>query len=105
VFDYFGLNHLGWLREVFHGGEPQLHRIWNDDEKLRSIYKVPLFPSQALRALQLLPTEYVYYYDQPTRAFDNVRRAGRSRGQAIAELTDVLFESLDAPGADVVAIY
>ena len=43
--------------------------------------------------LRLLPTEYVYYYDQPTRAFDNVRRAGRSRGQVIEELTRVLFEA------------
>ena len=104
-FDYFGLNHLGWLREVYSGGEPQLHRLWNDADSLRSIYKMPLFDSASLRRLKLLPTEYVYYYDQPTRAFDNVRRAGRGRGQAIAELTDVLFESLEAPGADVAAIY
>ena len=34
-FDYFGLNHLGWLREVYSDGEPQLHRLWNDDERLR----------------------------------------------------------------------
>ena len=42
-FDYFGLNHLGWLREVYSDGEPQLHRLWNDAERLRSVYKVPLF--------------------------------------------------------------
>ena len=30
-FDYFGLNHLGWLREVYHRGVPQLDRIWRDD--------------------------------------------------------------------------
>ena len=77
-FDYFGLNHLGWLREVYHRGEPQLHRLWNDAERLRRVYKVPLFDTASLRELKLLPTEYVYYYDQPTRAFDNVRRAGRA---------------------------
>jgi 6-phospho-beta-glucosidase len=104
-FDYFGLNHLGWLREVYHHGEPQLHRLWRDAELVRSVYKVPLFDTVSLRDLRLLPTEYVYYYDQPTRAVDNVRRAGRGRGQAIAELTEVLFESLATPGADVVAIY
>ena len=104
-FDYFGLNHLGWLREIYSGGEPQLHRLWSDAEKLRSIYRVPLFDDVSLRKLKLLPTEYVYYYDQPTRAFENVRRAGQSRGQAIAELTDVLFDALSQPGADLVAIY
>jgi 6-phospho-beta-glucosidase len=104
-FDYFGLNHLGWLREVYSDGEPQLHRLWGNAELLRSVYKVPLFDTVSLRALRLLPTEYVYYYDQPARAFDNVRRAGRSRGQAIAELTDGLFEALRVPGAEVLPIY
>ena len=108
-FDYFGLNHLGWLREVYSNGVPRLPRLWNDDAKLRSVYKVPLFEPAALRDLRLLPTEYVYYYDQPQRAFENVRRAGQSRGQAIEELTNVLFETLadrrDAPDAEVIAIY
>jgi 6-phospho-beta-glucosidase len=108
-FDYFGLNHLGWLREVYSDGVPHLPRLWSDEARLRSVYKVPLFEPEALRTLKLLPTEYVYYYDQPQRAFENVRRAGQSRGQAIAELTRVLFETLnhrrDAPDAEVVAIY
>ena len=104
-FDYFGLNHLGWLREVYNNGEPQLQRLWTDAESLQKVYKVPLFDPASLRELKLLPTEYVYYYDQPTRAFDNVRCAGRSRGQVIEELTRVLFESLAQPGADLVAIY
>ncbi|HJZ73201.1 MAG TPA: hypothetical protein VKE51_15765 [Vicinamibacterales bacterium] len=105
AFDYFGLNHLGWLREVFCGGEPQLHRLWNDPARMRAIYKAPLFDSGSLRTLQLLPTEYVYYYDQPTRAFDNVRRAGRTRGQVIEELNRALFESLGDPHADETAAY
>jgi Alpha-galactosidases/6-phospho-beta-glucosidases, family 4 of glycosyl hydrolases len=41
-FDYFGLNHLGWLREVYSGGEPQLHKLWRDRTTLQKIYKVPL---------------------------------------------------------------
>jgi 6-phospho-beta-glucosidase len=104
-FDYFGLNHLGWLREVYSGGEPQLHRLWRDADALRSVYRMPLFDSASLRNLKLLPTEYVYYYDQPTRAFDNVRRAGQGRGQVIGELTRALFDSLGEPGADIVACY
>ena len=45
AYDYFGLNHLGWLREVLFEGEPQLHRVWDDDAKLTG--GVPL---AALRA-------------------------------------------------------
>lgn len=105
-FDYFGLNHLGWLREVYCAGKPQLRGLWDDDELLGSIYRVPLFDPAHLRELKLLPTEYVYYYDQPSRAYDNVRRAGRTRGETIARLTRTLFDQLhDSPESDRVPIY
>jgi 6-phospho-beta-glucosidase len=104
-FDYFGLNHLGWLREVYRGGVPQLDRLWRDTERLRAIYRMPLFEPSFLQELKLLPTEYVYYYDQPARAFDNVRRAGLSRGQVIESLTTSLFEALKAPGVDSIQVY
>jgi 6-phospho-beta-glucosidase len=104
-FDYFGLNHLGWIREVYCNGEPQLHRLWSDLRRLRAVYRVPLFDPAELAKLRLLPTEYVYYYDQPQRAFDNVRRAGQTRAQSISELTGVLFESLRHPNADLVPVY
>jgi 6-phospho-beta-glucosidase len=105
AFDYFGLNHLGWLREVYSAGEPQLHRLWSDADRLQAIYKMPLFDSGSLRRLKLLPSEYVYYYDQPRRAFDNVRRAGHSRGHVIEELNRALFDSLADPQADHAGAY
>jgi len=37
-FDYFGLNHLGWVREVYANGTPQLERLWSAPERLRGIY-------------------------------------------------------------------
>ena len=70
-----------------------------------AVYRVPLFDPAELVKLRLLPTEYVYYYDQPQRAFDNVRRAGQTRAQAIAALTDALFERLRDPSADAVTVY
>ena len=104
-YDYVGLNHLGGLREVYAGGEPQLHRLWGDAERLRSIDRMPLFDSTSLQLLKLLPTEYVYYYDQPRRAFENVQRSGRSRGQVIAELNEMLFDALADPVGDPVRRY
>jgi 6-phospho-beta-glucosidase len=104
-FDYFGLNHLGWLREVYSRGLPQLHRLWGEPERLRAIYRVPLFEPSFLLELKLLPTEYVYYYEQPARAFENIHRAGQSRGQVIAELTRALFADLAAPNVDAVSRY
>ncbi len=104
-FDYFGLNHLGWLREVYHRGRPQLDRLWQDPARLLRVYQAPLFEPEWLRALRLLPTEYVYYYVRPERALENLRRAGSGRGAAIARLNAGLFESLARGPADPIAVY
>jgi 6-phospho-beta-glucosidase len=104
-FDYFGLNHLGWLREVYYRGRPQLGRVWDDPALLRAVYRAPLFDPEYLSELKLLPTEYVYYYLRSKEAADNIRTAGQTRGEAIARLNERLFEDLAAPGADAVAVY
>ena len=92
-YDYFGLNHLGWLRDVLFEGEGQLHRIWNDDAKLMSAYRAPLFEPERLREMKLLPTEYLYYYYRPEHALANIKASGSSRGQAVAKLTDEFFQT------------
>ena len=104
-FDYFGLNHLGWIREVLHRGTPQLQRLWDRPDLLARVYRAPLFDPAHLHQLRLLPTEYVYYYYRTDRAFANIKRAGQSRGQVIERLNLQLFSDLGRPGADQVAIY
>lgn len=104
-FDYVGLNHLGFIRQVWWKGRPQLDRLWADDAALARVYRTPLFPVERLRELKLLPTEYVFYYDAPERAVANLRAAGRTRGQVIAGLTRALFDDLRARPADPVARY
>jgi 6-phospho-beta-glucosidase len=93
-YDYFGLNHLGWLRDVLFEGEGQLHRIWNDDARLMSAYRSPLFEPERLRKLKLLPTEYLYYYYRPEVALANIKKSGSSRGQFVARLTEEFFDDL-----------
>jgi 6-phospho-beta-glucosidase len=102
AFDYFGLNHLGWLREVYVDGEPSLYRIWSRPDVLERIYRAPLFDAKFLERLHLLPTEYLYYYYCADRALANMKNAGRTRGQVIQELNDRLFADL-AGGRDSTA--
>jgi 6-phospho-beta-glucosidase len=106
AYDYFGLNHLGWLRDVLFEGEGQLHGLWNDDARLAMAYRSPLFEPERLRALRLLPTEYLYYYYRPDVALAHLKRAGSSRGRAVADLTERLFVDLTAlPRAERLARY
>ena len=90
AFDYFGLNHLGWLREVFRDGEPQLPRLWQDSSLVARVYRAPIFDPAFLQTQRLLPTEYLYYYYFPRIAIAHVRKAGRTRADRVA-LNDQLF--------------
>lgn len=104
-YDYFGLNHLGWLREVTFQGAPQMARLWEDDARLDAVYRSPLFERERLRDLRLLPTEYLYYYYRPELALANLQQAGTSRGRVVAALTDALFADLASGVDDPIARY
>ena len=104
-FDYVGLNHLGWVREVYHRGRPVLGRLFDSPERLPSLYRMPLFDAAFLRRLRLIPTEYVYYYYRARDAYENVRRAGHGRGEVIQALNDELFRDLAGAGTEAVDIY
>jgi 6-phospho-beta-glucosidase len=104
-FDYVGLNHLGWIREVWHRGVPVLHRLWDRPALLRQVYRAPLFEEEHLRRLRLLPTEYLYYYYRADAARANLERAGTSRGAVIGTLNGHLFADLADARNDPVAVY
>ena len=104
-FDYFGLNHLGWVREVWVRGEPQMARILADDSILAKIYRKPLFDHARLRQLGALPTEYVYFYERTERALANTLKAGTSRGAEIALMNVALFDALRSRRDDPVKVY
>jgi len=104
-FDYFGLNHLGWLREVFHKGRPRLRELLSDDRVLAKIYRMPLFEPELLRALGVLPTEYLYFYYHPERALANTKASGTNRGAAIQRLNERLLAALRDGKQDAVAAY
>lgn len=98
AYDYFGLNHLGWLRDVLFEGKGELHRLWDSDERLAAAYRAPLFEPARLRELKLLPTEYLYYYYRPDVALAHMKQAGSSRGQYVARLTEAFFAGSNPAG-------
>lgn len=104
-FDYFGLNHLGWLREVCHQGRPRLSTLWEEPQRLAGLYRTDLFEPAFLAALRLLPTEYGYFYYRTERAVENLLRAGESRGTTLARLNAGLFEALAGGHGDPATLY
>ncbi|MFN7930482.1 MAG: 6-phospho-beta-glucosidase [Blastocatellia bacterium] len=92
--DYFGLNHLGWINRVMVRGEEVTARLLKDDAALRSLYHADLFDPAMIRALGLIPSEYLFFYYAQQRALANQRAAGTSRGEEIETLNAGLFASL-----------
>jgi 6-phospho-beta-glucosidase len=94
--DYFGLNHLGWVRRVFLRGRDVTAQVLDDDAILRSLYSADLFDPAMIRAMGLIPSEYLFFYYEQQRALANQRTAGASRGEEIAKLNAGLFEQLQS---------
>jgi 6-phospho-beta-glucosidase len=53
-----------------------------------------LFDHQLLRALELLPTEYLYFYYSRRRALANQHAVGTTRGEEVARLSEHLLSAL-----------
>ena len=87
------------------GGEPLLHSLWDDPERLTGLYRTQLFDPAFLAELRLLPTEYVYFYYRTERALKNLERAGESRGSVLARLNERLFADLARAERDPTEIY
>jgi 6-phospho-beta-glucosidase len=61
-FDYFGLNHLGWLKGVRDGSGDRLPELLADDDVLDALEEGRLFGAEWLRSLGMVPNEYLYYF-------------------------------------------
>jgi len=61
-FDYFGLNHLGWLKAVHDESGDRLPELLSDDAALDQLEEGRLFGAEWLRSLGMVPSEYLYYF-------------------------------------------
>ena len=92
--EYLGLNHLGWVRKVTLRGKDITDDLLADDALLSQLYSVPLFDHALIRALRLIPTEYLFFYYSRQRALANQLRQGSTRGAEVERLNEALFQKL-----------
>ncbi|HEV8147832.1 MAG TPA: 6-phospho-beta-glucosidase [Bryobacteraceae bacterium] len=96
--EYAGLNHLGWVRRVLKDGVDVTGQLLASDALLRGLYPADLFDPELIRTLELIPTEYLYFYYEQRRALRNQVGAGSTRGSEIEHLNRDLFSALAAAG-------
>jgi 6-phospho-beta-glucosidase len=91
-FDYFGLDHLGWLRGVFDGEEDLLPELIADDERLGSLEEGRLFGATRLRELGMIPNEYLYFYENPSATVEALRRGVEPRAAFLRRQQSAFYE-------------
>lgn len=99
VFEYAGLNHLGWIRRVLLRGTDITERLLSNPELLRRLYPPGLFDPVLIQTLRLIPSEYLFFYYSQRKAHQNQVRVGASRGAELERLNVELFERLGAADA------
>jgi 6-phospho-beta-glucosidase len=84
-FDYFGLNHLGWLKAVRDRSGDLLPGLLADDARLAGFEEGRLFGGDWLRSLGMIPNEYLYFFYYASDTVDAIRELPESRGAFLLE--------------------
>ena len=107
--DYFGLNHCGWIHRLLVDGRDRLPELLGRFEELQAADDQwrPFDPA-LVRAIGMLPMEYLYFYYYRDQAVAHIRGSGSSRGRQLQDLNDALWPALrelvragDLPGAQL----
>jgi 6-phospho-beta-glucosidase len=92
-FDYFGLNHLGWLQGVRDRDAELLPDLLADDERLAGLEEGRLFGAEWLRSLRMVPNEYLYYFYYGSDTVAAIRGSARPRGAFLREQQAAFYAS------------
>ena len=91
--DYFGLNHLGWIKSINLDNHDHLPDILQLVESMGNVPGLP-FDADLILSLGMIPNEYLYYYYYHTQVVQNILNAIECRGEQIARQNLKLFADL-----------
>ncbi len=98
--EFFGLNHLSWIRSVRHKGREILSELLADDSFLGEVEEFKMFDRDLLRSMGFLPNEYLYYYYHREKALANMLKAESARGKSIEKINKDMIKELLTMDAD-----
>jgi 6-phospho-beta-glucosidase len=96
IFDYAGLNHLGWLRAVRVDGQDLLPQLLADEDRLTSFEEGKLFGAPWLQAMGAIPNEYLHYYYFNREAVAASRAAVETRGAFLLHQQREFYAAVEA---------
>jgi len=101
--DWIGLNHLGWIRDVLVDGRSRISEVLDLLQKSPDEEAYSRFPFELglFESLQIVPTYYLRYYYTTNQTIQEVLSAGKTRGEAVAEIENELLTRYKDPHLDV----
>ena len=104
-FDYFGLNHLGWLQAARDSQRDRLPELLADDDALSGFEEGRLFGGDWLRTLGMIPNEYLYYFYYGADTVASIREGPQSRGAFLLEQQAAFYTQNGQPPAEALAAW
>lgn len=98
--EFFGLNHLSWIRSVKNKGKELLPELLTDPDFLQGVEEFSMFDPKLLKMTGFLPNEYLYYYYHREKALNHMLKAGAARGKSIEDVNKQMMEELKGTDID-----
>ena len=92
--EYYGINHLGWMRALYLDGADVIPGLIRKVKAGAVELEHFPFDIAAVEKLSRVPNEYNYFYTDPRVTVDNLLKAGQSRAQQILPFNRELYASL-----------
>jgi 6-phospho-beta-glucosidase len=92
--EYYGINHLGWMRSLFLNGHDEVPNIIRAIKEKGEFLEHFPFDIHEIEALGTIPNEYVYFYYYPRKSVENLLKSGQSRALQILPFNQELYASL-----------
>lgn len=96
-FNYFGLNHLGWLQGVRDHERDLLPDLLGSDQRLSTFEEGRLFGGEWLRSLEMIPNEYLYYFYYAADTVNAIRESEDSRGTFLLRQQSAFYAEGEQP--------
>lgn len=93
--EIYGLNHLSYFSSVTINGKEMLNEIIENDSAYTET-DLRYFEKSLLRERGAILNEYLYYFYYREKAVENILKAGKTRGEQIAEINRKMTAELES---------
>lgn len=91
ILDYFGINHLSWVRDVTINGQSQMEKVLDRYIDFILGEENPLFSRDLMETLGMIPSYYLSFYYNHARMLAEQIQGPQTRAERVMEIEEALF--------------